>query len=275
LHSPAIFLIDEFDRITDSEAKELVAETIKILADHQSKTKIVLSGVSNSALDLIGAHPSTIRNILTLELPPMSAEEVKELALQGFRELRLSITHPVLALIVRVVNGLPYFAHLLCEELAVRAIKQDKEQIETDDFFAVLNTALSNISSVVHGSFEAIFQVKSRTFSNNTVSQIITTPIAMRRIIIMAFALASNNDLEYVASIVNKLAAEGNEYIPSKYREIMDTDIQVVLSEICSLSDLLIRSGDEISFRDSFSRGYTWLQAAKRFGKDAITKIVQ
>lgn len=55
---PFLFVIDEFDRISSNDTKKTIAETIKILADCQSPTKIVISGVSDSAIELTGAHPS-------------------------------------------------------------------------------------------------------------------------------------------------------------------------------------------------------------------------
>jgi len=75
LRQPAIFILDEFDRVTDSAVKMAIADLIKNVSDNHALVTLVLVGVGGSIADLIGEHPSVARNLVQIEMPVMADVE--------------------------------------------------------------------------------------------------------------------------------------------------------------------------------------------------------
>jgi len=74
-----IFFIDEFDRITCINTKKFIADTIKTASDYRARTKLVISGVSDTTEELIGVHSSTIRNLQDIKLALMPKQTISSI----------------------------------------------------------------------------------------------------------------------------------------------------------------------------------------------------
>lgn len=62
--NPTVIIIDEFDRVTaSSNARRLMADTIKLFSDTNVNTTIVLVGVAESISEMVHEHQSIARNI--------------------------------------------------------------------------------------------------------------------------------------------------------------------------------------------------------------------
>ncbi len=124
-----ILIIDEFDLITDENEKRLIAETIKALSDRNSDTTIIISGVANSLSDLVMVHNSTIRNLISIEVPRMTDDELSQIIENGSVNLEIEFDKDVKNSIVWLSDGLPYFTHLISECLADYAFFNNKQII--------------------------------------------------------------------------------------------------------------------------------------------------
>src|SRR5258708_37440182 len=60
---PTVIVLDEFERMEDDESLSLMADTIKALSDRRIAAKLVIVGVADSIVDLIGEHESIQRVI--------------------------------------------------------------------------------------------------------------------------------------------------------------------------------------------------------------------
>ncbi len=80
--------LDEFDQITDSDAVILTANLIKALSDKIEPVTIIPVGVADSVGGLIEGHQSVGRNLVQVRMPRMRREELAQIALRGFSELR-------------------------------------------------------------------------------------------------------------------------------------------------------------------------------------------
>ena len=87
VNKPTVVILDEFDKITDSKAKALFADLIKILSDSAPNVTIILVGVAENIHELVGEHASIERNIVHIELPVMSDEEIQTVFTTGLTKL--------------------------------------------------------------------------------------------------------------------------------------------------------------------------------------------
>lgn len=118
---PLVFILDEFDRVTDQAAKSATADLVKSLSDSNPHVTLVLVGVGQSIRDLIGEHPSIERNLVQVEMPKMTSEEIVGLVERGLARLSISTTPGVLAEVAELADGFPYYAHLLGLSMAMTA----------------------------------------------------------------------------------------------------------------------------------------------------------
>jgi hypothetical protein len=280
LGGPGILIVDEFDRISDHATKVLIAETIKIQADRVALTKIVLCGVGISADDVIGGHPSTVRNLFTMRLGALNDEEIGDLVATGFKKLGLRYEPGVIELIIRAAHGLPYFAHLLGEELAILVTTTGARLIRTDDFFTVLGRALRNVSPAITSGFERMFIPSSEdvVLRPELLGQELPrggplVPASIRRAVVMALAVSAESDLDRVSKVAISLMRSINEFVPSDYEKLSGSDAGLAVDDAEKLADFVCRRDDNVRFTDAFARGYTWLKAAQRYGRAALLDV--
>jgi len=73
-----VFIIDEFDKVSDEATKRAMADLIKIVSDTAPRTTLVIVGVADNITQLVGGHPSIERNLVQIELPTMNDDEITE-----------------------------------------------------------------------------------------------------------------------------------------------------------------------------------------------------
>jgi len=137
LHTHAVFVLDEFDRVSNEETKSQMADLIKNVSDNDINVTIVLVGVSKSITGLVGEHPSVQRNLVQIELPPMSNEEIIAIITNGCNALDLSLTQEVLDEISYLSHGFPHYAHLLGLSVAKAAHSRETDSIDIELFHSL------------------------------------------------------------------------------------------------------------------------------------------
>ena len=154
ISSNAIFILDEFDRVGDEEAKTQMADLIKSVSDNNGNITIVLVGVAESIAELIGEHPSVQRNLVQIELPPMDADEIKTILENGCRLLGLTVPDSVLDEVAFFANGFPHYAHLLGLSIA-RACEIRETDTITKNMFDTLacNLAVEDAIETYRSAF--------------------------------------------------------------------------------------------------------------------------
>lgn len=113
LGSPAIIIIDEFDRIEDPSTATLFADTIKSLSDHAVDATLIIVGVADSIDELIAEHASIERALVQIQVPRMLESELAEIVERGFLHAKLSIDKDAVVQIAALSRGLPHNAHEL------------------------------------------------------------------------------------------------------------------------------------------------------------------
>ena len=123
LTTTPIIILDEFDKIVDARAKELVANTIKCLSDYSVHATLILVGVANSVSELVADHQSIARALVQVQMPRMTDKELDEIITKRLSRIGMRITPEAKAQIVVLSRGLPHYTHLLGQFATRQAIK--------------------------------------------------------------------------------------------------------------------------------------------------------
>jgi Cdc6-like AAA superfamily ATPase len=123
-----VVIVDEFDRVQNTEARSMFADTIKMLSDHSVPATLVIVGVADTVDELLAEHLSIERALVQIHMPRMSAEELSEIITKGINKLNVKIETEAKERITLLSRGLPHYTHALCLH-AVRAALDDGQLI--------------------------------------------------------------------------------------------------------------------------------------------------
>jgi hypothetical protein len=155
LPNPSVIVIDEFDRLPPGhETTRLMADTIKLFADTNARSSLVVVGVAESLGDLIAEHESIARNIAQLYVELMTLEELEEIVQKGFGRSGLDFEKGVDRLIARWSQGYPHYTHLLGLWSGRRALGTGRLTVTENDVREAVEDALRNAAGGVQQEYE-------------------------------------------------------------------------------------------------------------------------
>lgn len=128
-----IFLIDEFNRVTNDSFRTRMVETMKDLSDVSARVSLVVVGVGHSAQDLLGDKVVSLRSVVSVRVPTMSPNEIDKLIRVGAATAGIAFEASARAAIIRMSRGAPYAAQLLCLRAARSALARGVRLVQTDD----------------------------------------------------------------------------------------------------------------------------------------------
>lgn len=233
-----IIILDEFDRIRDKLTHEMIADTIKQLADESVSATIIIVGVAQSVSELFGGHESIHRNVQQVPMPRMAPHELSDIFFKRMSILGMSIDQDTLSTIVKLSQGLPGYTHLLGQHACVSAIERQSVEVSFDDLLAAMKICVEGVDETVREGYHRA--VRS------------TKPLNKYREALLACALAETNDKGFFsASSVREpfsMIVQKASDIPSFARH---------LQEFCSgdRGPTLIRVGKPKSYEYRFADG--------------------
>jgi Cdc6-like AAA superfamily ATPase len=155
LPNPYLIVIDEFDRVPlETDARRLMADTIKLFSDTDVQSKIMIVGVAESIAELIGEHPSISRNIAEILVEPMTGAELREIIKRGFEIVGLSFEEGLDERIADLSQGYPAYAHLLGLWSGRRAVELGDSTVAQAHLDASIPAALVNATGGVQHAYE-------------------------------------------------------------------------------------------------------------------------
>jgi Cdc6-like AAA superfamily ATPase len=184
--SDTIVILDEVDLIQDRETKSLLADTIKTLADHSTRTTLVLVGVADSVDELIEYHQSLERSLIQVRMPRMSREELLEIIDNGAKRLDMEIDKGARTTIAQRSEGLPHFTHLLSLHAFQRAVFDDRSKVTSADVNAATKVAVEKTQQSIMSDYHKA-----------TISQ---QPDTLYEKVLLACALAKTDALGFFAA---------------------------------------------------------------------------
>ncbi len=147
-------VFDEFDKVEDSNASQLMADTIKLFSDHAMPVTIIIIGVSDDVTGLIKEHQSIDRCLAQIPMPRMRRIELEEIVVNGLRELGMSCDRDALNEISGLSKGLPTYAHLLSLHAARSAVDHKHLDVRKDDIQAAIRAAISGSEETIRTEYE-------------------------------------------------------------------------------------------------------------------------
>jgi Cdc6-like AAA superfamily ATPase len=128
-----IVIIDEYDKLTDPDARLLTANVIKYLYDYSVDVTIILVGVAEDIASLIADHESVDRAISQIKMNRMSDGELNEVIDTRISKTPLKLEADARWTIVTLSRGLPYFTQMLTKHAATHAARSKSLSIKIDD----------------------------------------------------------------------------------------------------------------------------------------------
>ena len=144
-----VVTIDEFDRVSDSATRTLLADTIKALSDASANVTIVLVGVGKTVEELLAEHASVVRSLVQVHMPPMTEQELKGIVDSGMKAAGMAVEEEFTRPLVRLSLGLPHYTHLVAQHGARLAAESGRLQVFADDFSEALDRAMHDVSRSV------------------------------------------------------------------------------------------------------------------------------
>lgn len=124
-----VIFIDEFERLRDPEAPQFFSDTLKMLSDQQVPATIIIVGVADNLHELLGTSKSIERNLVQIQMPRMSPDELCEIVNRGLALADMAIDEGAADLIIAISRGLPHFTHLIAQRAARNAIDHRERDI--------------------------------------------------------------------------------------------------------------------------------------------------
>ncbi|MCJ2042886.1 ATP-binding protein [Methylobacterium sp. J-059] len=185
LNTIPIIILDEFDKLMDQKARNLVANTIKDLSDRSVKATIILVGVADSIGDLIDEHQSISRCLHQIQMQRMMPSELKEIVSSRLGPLGMLIRGDALNHVVSLSRGLPHYTHLFGQQAAKKALEAKTLVIDLEHLDAALPDCIERTDQMLRKNYHKAVSSPRR---ENIYTEVL-----------LASALAPVDDLGYFA----------------------------------------------------------------------------
>jgi len=165
LDNPAIVVIDEFDRVNQTNAT-LMSDAIKTISDRALPVTLVVVGVAETLDELIEEHASVVRALVQVEMRRMSFDELLETIEKGLLKSEMSMPETFRFRIVTLSQGLPHNTHLLAKHAALAAVRDGRTEVNEADYrHAVREAVADKIQSLGKVYREATYSPKENIFA--------------------------------------------------------------------------------------------------------------
>jgi hypothetical protein len=148
-----IFIFDEFDRPSNRAIQRKFSDTIKALSDLSVETTLVLVGVARDVETLVEEHASIDRALVQIEMPRMTASELREVVFRALTRLQMQMDPVGLDLIITLSQGLPHYTHLIARESVLEALGGGELFISEQNVHAGIRNALSKTQQTVKNAY--------------------------------------------------------------------------------------------------------------------------
>lgn len=151
-----VFMVDEYDRLTDEATRARLADTLKHVSDRGAPISFIIVGVSDSLEQLLGHHPSIQRNVVGVPLPLLSDAEIEALLERGSEEAGLDFPPEVRACITALARGVPFHAQLLALRAGLAALERGVMTVSGADLRAAIERTVAEADPHVVALYEAL-----------------------------------------------------------------------------------------------------------------------
>ncbi len=128
-----VVVIDELDAVEDPIFRSEIAFFIKQLGDNQARLRFIFAGIASNVSQLLVHHESAQRCMATIELKPLQLGILREVVVEGFKQLGMTIRDALAFRVACLSDGFPHFTHLIALKMAYAALDQETIPESVDD----------------------------------------------------------------------------------------------------------------------------------------------
>jgi hypothetical protein len=166
-----VVIIDEFDRVpVNSNARQLLADTIKLFSDTNTHSSIVVVGVGQSIEELIAAHQSISRNMDYVAVEPMTPEELAQIIQRGYATANMQYEPGLDFKIAQLSQGYPHYTHLLGLWAGRKAAERRDTQVTSGHLHEAIPFSIQNAAGGIRFEYD---QATDSTQPNNLFRQVL------------------------------------------------------------------------------------------------------
>lgn len=160
--SQVLLILDEYDRVTDDDLRNKLAELIKNLTDSDVPVTLFIVGVAQDLDQLLGKHPSIQRSLVPVHLPLMTDREVERIMQVGAENAGIAFSPEVRRRIVLLAKGLPYFAQLLSHHAARHAVSRGSTEVAGHDLAHAVALCLREAERSIVEAYNQVLGAEDR-----------------------------------------------------------------------------------------------------------------
>lgn len=160
-----LFVFDEFDNINKNKVREQFADLIKSLSDNCENITIVIIGISENVVNLLGNHQSLERCLKQIKMPRMNPSELAAIIENGLSSLEIDMNKETKKKIIEFSAGFPHYTHLLCKFGCKLIIEDDKSVFNKFYLDKSITLAIDNVQEQIREAY------RKATFSSAAESQ--------------------------------------------------------------------------------------------------------
>ncbi len=242
-----LFVFDEFDNISKNSTREQFADLIKSLSDNCDNITIVIIGISDNVVNLIGNHQSLERCLKQIKMPRMNSEELGGIIDNGLNALNLKITNDVRKKVIDFSMGFPHYTHLLCKYGCKVAINDEKPNYSASHFKEATKLAIENVQEQIKDGY------RKATFSSAQESQ-------WEQVL---FACAKSEADEYNCFTIKEIS---NQFSELSGKPLVKVNITHNLGKLCQsdrgeiLEKITVDGSVKYRFSNPLSKAYVNLK---------------
>jgi Cdc6-like AAA superfamily ATPase len=153
LNAIPIVILDEFDKISDYDARLLTANAIKNLSDRSNRATVIIVGVADSVDKLLEDHASISRCLRQIPMQRMFPSELRAIIDDRLKLIGMSIQGDAAAHMVALSRGLPHYTHLFGQRSSIAALRRKSLIVELDDIDQAMPDCIDQIDQMIRKQY--------------------------------------------------------------------------------------------------------------------------
>lgn len=161
-----VFVVDEFDLISDTSVQRDFANLIKQVSDKRVDVCFIFCGIAESAEALMAAHGSADRYFHAVDLGKLPWDARIEIVETAAQALGIDVDKTTVYRIAMICDGFPYYVHFIAEKLFWRVYEANNGGLVTPALFAeAMEDAANAMDMKLRGPYEKATQKYDDTYS--------------------------------------------------------------------------------------------------------------
>ena len=172
----AIVLIDDFERIEDTELKIKIAELMEVLSDQGAWLSFLIFGRASRATDILPKSFDSLPNITWVKLQSMRQEETDHIIRRGASAVGIRFNEDVVESLVRLSQGVPSATQWLCLLAVRRATQRYAAEVELPDLAAIVHAAANKVDPKLSAHYDSLCTSNRKGWADDILYLAVQTP---------------------------------------------------------------------------------------------------